>query len=515
MNKLIIAFCFFAMSVFSYGQEIIVQPTNQETAPTFLRYKNSPEITSAINKLKNVINGNSDYSGKNMSVVVKITFYNRSMIFLLPINRTDVYPDIMLWGILKGNQITLHFVFDEEGFGKDTKITFTKFLYQEGGGSEQVPELVANYIQEEILKKQSSDDVETIVKKGLNAVKNAFDRSFQQKMISNIPPLLPQKKYYKGYSYAGFNWFNFEVVENQDKLPYDLETLYQEDENQNYVLLSEEQSVKSLLDNQSTVFTLYNEEYLKVSETEVSTKGESIYYEEANLLDNSDIHNIYGPAKTEILSNIHTFKELKCIQEPNKKVKTLIYLFNDTENALSQQHKIKVITGEVGVEGEVDEYNGLSWYGKTKFSLNQPTWCNQFVRDLTKNTYFKGEFILRAVSAEYMNNDFNANPTKFENITKTDKNIIWNSYINKGYLVFFSDKGHIEVGFPDNKHYLNMRERHPDDIRYPNTSSNSQSEKKQLTIGAGTTVGYKLADTWATKNSVEKFLYLDYLNYEY
>ena len=505
---------FAVISVFSYGQEIIVQSTNIKDITLFSTYKNSLEILSAINKLKNVINNNPDYSKKNMKVVVKVTFYNTSSI-IFPLKRID---DLLyIWGSntgSNGNRITLNFLFKEESVGDSKKLEFDDFQYQEGGGGEQVPELVADYIKENILRPQNND-VEKIIKKGLNAVKNAFDRSFQQQMIDNAPPLFPQKKYYKGYAYFGFNWFNFKVNENQDKLLYDLETLYQKDENSNYVLLPN-QSVKSLLDNQNKIFTLYNDQYLKMSETEVSTKGETIYYEETTLLDNSDPNKIYDSTKTVILSNVNTFNGWEYV---GKEPRTLKYSFDNNEKSLSQQHKIKVVTGTVPAEGEVDEYNGLSSFGK-RFRLNQPTWCNKFARDVTKNTYFKNNAIMIDDGASRLNSNFKANPNKYKNITDINKDIIWEKYINKGYLVIFSTKDHIELGFPDNKQYLNNRERHPDDNRYPNVSLCNQTEKIQLTIGAGATVGYKLATEWAIKinpttgKKPDAFLYLEYLSFE-
>jgi hypothetical protein len=86
-------------------------------------------------------------------------------------------------------------------------------------------------------------------------------------------------------------------------------------------------------------------------------------------------------------------------------------------------------------------------------------------------------------------------------------------YINKGYLVFFSDKGHIEVGFPDNKHYVDSRARHPDDTRYPNADTDNRVAKTTIvTIGAGSTTGYK-SDNWATKQATQAFIYLEYLKF--
>ena len=501
---------FAVTSVFSYGQSIIVQSTNKVHSLLLTQYKKSPEITSAIDRLKSVIYTNPDYKLMKVDVVVKVTIYNPA-ITILPIKSTIVYSDIddqfYVWGDDgTGNRIVLNFLFKEIFIGNSRKLEFADFRYQESGDGEQIPELVANYIREYILKQQDND-VETIIKKGLNAVKNAFDRRFQQEMISNAPPLLPQKRYYKGYTYFRFRWFNLKVTENQDKLPYDLEQLYQKDETSNYVRLPD-QSVQSLLDKQKTIFTLHNEKYVKVGETEVSAKGESIYFEGDAVIDPNDI---YGPTKEAILSNVHTFKGMKYIQnpkDPDAKYRILVYSFDDTENALSQLHKIKVEKGLILEEEEVDEYTGLSVFGK-KFSFNQPTWCNKFAKDVTNNTYLGSNSILEDTGAGAMNQKFKSDNTAYIDITKIDKNMIWNSYINKGYLVFFSNSGHIEVGFPDNEHYLNYRERHPDDTRYQNISSSNLSEKKQLTIGAGSTVGYKPAKKWAiTEKTVKIFLYL-------
>ena len=499
------------MPVFLFGQGIIVQSTNKKDFRLFGIYKQSPEISTAINKLKITIDENPDYSGKNMFVVIKITFYDLHFASL-QLRRTETYSDdLFRWTTSlpdTGNKIILCFDFEENA----NECVFKDFKYREEGGNVQVPELVAEYIRDQILKKENNNQQE-IVKKGINAVKKAFNKTFQQQMIYNTNPLLPQKKYYKGYTYFKFDWFNFKPIENQNKLPYDLEKLYQQGENSSYTALPV-YSVQRLLDNKNTVYTFFNEQYLNVGETEVSTKGETIYYEEIPFPTNADPNNIFDPVKTEILSNIHTFKEIEYIQEPKKKDRTLKYSFNETENALSQLHKIKMETGTVYAQGEVDEYTGLSVFGK-KFSMNQPTWCNKFARDVTINTYIKNNAILRNTGANAMNKDFNAQKDKFSEIKNKDKTI-WASYINKGYLVFFSDEKHIEVGFPDNEHDLDYHERHPDDSRYSNTSTPNNPTRTLLTIGAGGTVGYKLAKSWATNPDykVQSFIYLEYLKFE-
>jgi hypothetical protein len=128
--------------------------------------------------------------------------------------------------------------------------------------------------------------------------------------------------------------------------------------------------------------------------------------------------------------------------------------------------------------------------------------------------------VLNDTGAGDMNTAFNSKKDKYAKLPQDNNGSIWKMYINKGYLVFFSDKGHIEVGFPDNKHYEDRRDRHANDTRYPDSHYTNQSEKTNLTIGAGSNVGYKLALKWATttddegKAKVQAFIYLEYLKFD-
>ncbi|MDR2125341.1 MAG: hypothetical protein LBP63_00750, partial [Prevotellaceae bacterium] len=389
----------------------------------------------------------------------------------------------------------------------------------------QIPEVVRNYIQEEILEKQTN--ITEIVSKGINAVKNAYDRSFQNAMIAKISSLLTQKKYYKGYTYIAANWFNFEREEfpDNEKLPYDFTSLYtvQIVSYPELVINVQPQppnSVKSLLDNMETLFVYHSSitsavPYKKIAETEVATMRESIYFENSDLLPNSDPFGLYSQGKDKILSDIYAFETWEYVKQGGSR--KLEYTFEPEEKALSQKYKIKVIQGNIPFEGEVDEINGFSNWGY-RFQYNQPTWCNQFARDLTYNTYKKNGYILDSKSAAGLNADFNLQTTIYKNLPDDNDANTWKLYINKGYLVFFSDNGHIEVGFPDDSHYLDKRDRHPEDVRYPNASaSNNPAKTKQLTVGAGANVGYKLANEWAIKKAdgvykAQAFLYLEYLD---
>jgi hypothetical protein len=366
------------------------------------------------------------------------------------------------------------------------------------------------------------DNPNTVVYKGLNAVKNAYDRSYQQAMIDRIDDLLPQKKYYKGYCYFSTKWFNFERVNNDNKLPYNLEILYRLKQGNPYPFVYEYEelfplSVKSLITNMDTLFIKYMYvDYKNVGKTEIATLKETIYFEGD---DNLNIFQLYNNAKDTILSNIYAFVKWEYVQAGNDR--KLIYTFSSQEKALSQRYKIKIIQGTITAEGEVDEVNGLSNWG-WRFRYNQPTWCNKFALDVTYNTYNKDAYILD------INDGASAMRSKFEKekgkyIELKDKTTIWTSYINKGYLVFFSDDGHIEVGFPDNKFHLHYRDRYEGDTRYPNDVWMTGGQTINLTIGAGGNVGYKPASRWAIKEKkegtkddkqVKSYIYLDYLRFE-
>jgi hypothetical protein len=81
---------------------------------------------------------------------------------------------------------------------QNDRYVFKNFAVTQQIEDGQIPEIIQNYIQEEIMKKQT--DIAAIIYKGINAVKNAYDRSFQQKLIERVPNMLLCRYYYKGYS---------------------------------------------------------------------------------------------------------------------------------------------------------------------------------------------------------------------------------------------------------------------------------------------------------------------------
>ena len=185
MNRISALLFFLTVSLALQAQEIIVQSTDKKDLQLLTQYKNSPEITAAINRLKAVIGASPDYGSKNMNVAVKVTFRN-PVTNILNLKRDEIYSDTWIaFPVNAGNKITLSFSFEEKHAGDTKKFTFTDFNCEESGGGEQVPDVVARYIQDRILAQQNND-VEKIIQKGLNAVKNAFDRRFQSGIFGTV-----------------------------------------------------------------------------------------------------------------------------------------------------------------------------------------------------------------------------------------------------------------------------------------------------------------------------------------
>jgi len=491
---------FAVISVFSYGQEIIVQSTNKNDITLFSTYKNSPEIASAINKLKTVINANPDYSGKNVKVVVKVTFYN-SKNNILPLNRIDVYSDDLfyIWDSNTsnaGNRITLNFLFTEESIGDNKNLKFDGFQYQEDGGGEQVPELVADYIKENILRPQNND-VEKIIKKGINAVKNAFDRNFQQRMITRVQPMLNCRCYFKGYScittysyYFQNETINREV--NIDTLNTSSDTISLFDYTRTG-LSSLDQVLQYTVNtgkNQVRVFSFVDT--LKNSKN-ILTIDYSQYGQVMPLLQNGATVPV-------------SYNTLYLLIKDTIKGATRTELENGTDNP-----QLTALT------------NIIVW-GEPSWKNSYPTWCNVFAQYLSRYIYgiVAGDFLVPygqwGKSANDLFDYFNGSPDYIE-LPKNKSDEIWTKYINRGYPVYFSKKengksGHIETGFPETPRVDGKYNKQKFD-NSPNAGGLLGS--KQFVVGAGGTVGFKSYDEydWLKNKETKAFLSLKYLETEY
>ncbi|MDR1197952.1 MAG: hypothetical protein LBK94_02915 [Prevotellaceae bacterium] len=65
---------------------------------------------------------------------------------------------------------------------QNSQYVFKEFVVTQSIEDGQLPDIVRNYIQEQILEKQNNN-IAAVVHKGINVVKNAYDRSFQNAMI--------------------------------------------------------------------------------------------------------------------------------------------------------------------------------------------------------------------------------------------------------------------------------------------------------------------------------------------
>jgi len=555
MNKLIMILIFVVISVFSYGQEIIVQSTNKKDITLFSTYKNSPDIASAINKLKSAINANPGYSGKNMKVVVKVTFYN-SKNNILPLNRIDVYSDGLsyIWDSntgSTGNRITLNFLFTEESVGDSKNLKFDGFQYQEDGGGEQVPELVANYIRENILRPQNND-VEKIIKKGLNAVKNAFDRGFQDELIKFAPKMLLCRYYYKEYScrfedtYS--NYFQNTTTNRAAELQQSVVYLNQNGQYDD-VYLNNWKTMRANVFDALLGHELRADNITPLSDMLYVTENKDNYkqFSTLNLIfDTKDLFDYsqtglstFDKVQTEF-KFVETLKNSKNVMtvdlDSSRHVKSQLEngntipvsvntLYKLTKDVIHGPKEINLINAE-----DNDNVNHISKeqiWGHQVWTSYQ-TWCNVFAQYLSRHIYgmMNGDFLVPSkkgnMNANALFAYFSSSPDCFE-LPKDDK--IWEKYINKGYPVYFSalgklngngtrGSGHIETGFPEIPRVggkYNKRE-----FDNPQNTGGLLGSK-DFVVGAGGTVGFKSYNEypWLQKGDTKAFLALKYLEIEY
>jgi hypothetical protein len=408
--------------------------------------------------------------------------------------------------------------------------------------------VVENYIQEQIMAKTNTHA--EAVNDGLNALKNAYDDQFKEKLVEMGPKMLDFKYYYKGYSYIPHPYYYFEYVETSrtaelnNKLEYwnnpgQYFDLYLKDwpnrkanvfnadfgqsliykQNDNDIVLNDFKTVyvKTISEDgkgshlfeeypihfqMKDLFDLENSTYSSVSEIpENSNLGK--------LCDN--LKNSNSIVKLKIKGSKNKRQKVKTNEPVNYKSKYALFNGNltgvDRDNLWKPQD-ISKVTNKRGW--------GVKFWRQSRYSKNQPPWCNVFASDLSNYIYGKvnGNYPVPYGSGNYnaekIYNHFNSDKN-YEEI-KNSESKIW-KFINAGYPVYFITKTHIETGFPDksknkgNKKYFHSSLKY----NYNNPSSNF------CTIGAGTYVGYKTYKEYYFLDSddTKKVLYLEYLKKNY
>jgi len=554
MNKLIIILMFLTISVFLYGQEIVVQSTNRDDYTLLTQYKNSPEVIEAISKLKTVINANPDYKGKNMKVIVKVTFYNPKN-NILPLNRVDVYSDnFYIWGGNTNgisNRIILNFLFKEESSGNSKKLEFDDFQYQESGGDEQVPELVADYIKDNILRAQNND-VEKIIKKGLNAVKNAFDRSFQDELIKFAPKMLLCRYYYKEYScrfedtYSDYfqNATTNRTAELQQSVVYlNQDGQYDDVFLNNWkttranvfdALLGHELWTNNITPPSDMLYVIENNNYKQFSTLNLIFNTENLFdYSQTGLSTFDKIQTEFKfietlkNSKNVMTMDLDNSRQLKLQLETGNSipvsVNTLYKLIKDVIHGPKETNLINAEDND-----NVNHISKEQIWGHQVWTSYQ-TWCNVFAQYLSRHVYgmMNGDFLVPSRKGNMNANalyDYFDKSSDFIDLNKegytSDK--IWIKLINKGYPVYFAWKnpnpnksGHIETGFPPNNRVSISNKRFFDGESSQTRLLNSGDTKYM--VGAGGTVGFKSFEGYFKDftNKATPFLTLQYLKNEY
>jgi hypothetical protein len=313
--------------------------------------------------------------------------------------------------------------------------------------------------------------VEKIIKKGLNAVKNAFDRRFQQRMVNAVDNLLAKKKYYKGYTYSVDNFYTLESEVNTKILPYDFCTVYAQIPNIGILpispqspfdtnsalsnILSQKNSfVYSASDGQHiSLKPALDDMYVKNNQSTFVKYKETGYTKENYVYSENNAAYILNAQShiNRIIENPYVYSRWER-QKINKKW-TQDLVFDSTLYYCEQQYHVVYRKGQFATAEQIDEKRGISRW--PDFEYGQPTWCNQFARDLSKEMY--GNYIIGSLSANQLFDFFTKSNdcASLMGVKKMKEDDIWKNYVDKGYLVFYSKKENGKSGHADSSNQCN------------------------------------------------------------
>jgi hypothetical protein len=486
-------------------------------------------------KLENVVANNPDY--RNTKIIIQITFFDPAVLGGLklktPHRHSADYIDIWKNTYTADDRIMLFF--EKQG----GKYIFKDFVVTDAILEGQIPDIVKNYITEQILKPEK--EIPKLVYKGINAVKNAYDRRFMNKMIDNVDKLTTKKKYYKGYTYTAYEYYLLENEPNTNILPYNFCDIYAQVPNGKIVPVHSQLSSYRTLPNilSSKYNFVYNDTlnqyvpYIPILD-DIYVKNNQGSFIKYTITGYTKEHYVYAENGAKFVFNSQSHVN-KIIETPyvymgweRKKINntwTQDLIFDSTRYYCDQQYRVVYRKGMFNAEEQIDTKRGVSRW--PNFEYGQPTWCNQFARDLSKEMY--GTYIIGSLSANDLFDSFTdsdnfvslmdiKNTATINNESGEDK--IWQNYVDKGFLVFYVKKnsgksGHIETCFPNGTtNSKTQQRRHNEDTRYPNENiPEPAGSDKKLFVGAGSTVGYKNQKNW--RNDATPFLYLGFFKLEF
>jgi hypothetical protein len=541
MNKFIfILFLLGASTTLLCGQKLIFQSNNAMDLKQYEPLVKATNITQLTAKLANVVGNNPDYDSL---ITIQVTFFDPYALggFKLKASHTNSVNYVNTWKDTYAGEDRIMFFFEKN----NDRYVFRNFAITQKIEDGQIPEIVRNYIQEEILEKQT--DVAEIVRRGINAVKNAYDRSFQQKLIERAPNMLLCRYYYKGYTCITTDSYYFQNL-TINRSPEEL--------GQFIVYLHQGTYYDVYLKNWNTVRAnvfdkLIGHELLSVNSTIPSANllyaNDGTSYRHIDILninfDTKDLfdYNATGYASYESVVQSNKFSYMEQLKN-SKEVMTIdsskygqVMTLKENNQTMPVTHATlyKLIKDEIigpnsnhlqnGIDAEdaTALTNEMVW-GHPDWRNNYQTWCNVYANYLSRYIYGK-------VGDDYMvpygqlgksaNEIFDYFSSSLHYIDLKDKDYnedkIW-QLINKGYPVYFSWKktggsGHIETGFPSNTGMNVWNGK----IFGQDSTDNTILDKgnNKLMIGAGSTVGYKTYSTYKYfTNKATPFLALKYLS---
>jgi hypothetical protein len=492
----------------------------------------------------------------NGDIKIQIIFYDQKAQGVLDVNAPVTPEDFAKKWMEKYDPADKRILFL---FSKSADYSFHSIYVTSNLIEKQLPQLVVNFINEQIIKKETS--IERAISEGINAFKNAFDQRFKERLIENAPILTEDNKYYKGYSCIDFNYFYFKKVENPKQQNNGCSNLFFQDfPNFNVVVPNKPPSINIDPDRQSVLMDYFAGKPLAYKPNAMSgqkidilvtdqNNNNLVYFDNVKGYQNAKLSNYtydyFDFSKPEttytdlndnkipasmrtylnkIYWNNYQFKEWK-----KEGTKPSVFLFEESQKACEGTHQVRVFNGQVKAKiDQADEWQCLSMYGDREFRLAQPTWCNVFARELSNKVFGHGAFSA-GLCGDILRNDFQAKKDLYVAIPEIAgeadnlamPKAIWN-LVNKGYPVYFIDDGHIETGFPDKYASTSYRYRYESDNRYDPGKNQSEFDQNELierdyqdefiVVGSGKSVGFK--DDWENYKwlkKASKYVYLGYL----
>ena len=463
------------------------------------------------------------------------------------------YEQRVLFLFYKENRADKNYVFK--------KIVVTDYLEE----NHLFPE-VTGYICNEIMLKEQNETL--IIKKGINALKNAFDTQFKEKLITESRLMLDNPKYYRGHvNLGGYKYVYFESFHKKYGMPNILDGgfgswfVVENGSTTNIIanttnIYDKKGKIKDLSNNGGKVYHFEYEDLWKLSIKEIVNGKANIFnYDKYQYFCSTPTYvnhptntNLYFEKKIDeqyfvlpegydnvqdLFDNYLNSEKLKniansyydaiknnCLHFSKIEKKKHVVFFEHERN---YHCRVKIGIGKIANNEWHDWKSGQLKY-LYRFTKGRPTWCNIYARELAYNVFGDvegGKPIPYNKSADGLykyfmqnNNDFidirNQEDGKMED---EEKDKIW-EFINAGYYVIFCGEGHIDTGYPDNASpNIGQVREWTDPISY-----SYNADKKYVLVGAGDFTGYRKTVEgygWAKKNNVGKFIYLGYLKKEY